>query len=373
MVIKRNDRRPAATLLKAALSAAALLVLGACASEPVESASVVTAAQTKRHLMNELELRINAVVRESQPRFDAIRDDCKKELAGLETPVRLQVIDAVLGAYGEAEERAFRDAIDAVVERAKSRTNSVLEETTAEIRRQAYEVAGTDAAAEPEFATGYDDLDAMVEGVLDRLKLHADLPGLEDLGYFRRGEVVRLPRLARVDKDACGRLSVFVSPPLPGRKKANQETPAVVVTFQKAPELEASVPIRLVQAVRHRIVRGGVPVEEKPWRLDPGTPDPDQPGVLPLDSTVGAPGYYVSGLAYPAVDSNDPAFAGWRDHTFEYEYETAVQRTDSGEILVGLGWELRWQATHTGKLLLESSPLPRERKENFVILERLLR
>ena len=113
-----------------------------------------------------------------------------------------------------------------------------------------------------------------------------------------------------------------------------------------------------------------MPVRDSLWRWDPNVPSGD--GNLPLDPRFEVPGYSVSQVMLPAVNSMDPNFEAFRDHTFRYEYETVATREDTGEVLCGVKWEIRWRATRRGAVILVEADSPRKRTDVFEVFDRLV-
>lgn len=343
----------------------------ACSSGPDVMLRSPSPAERKSLLLRRMENGMAQIKDYVQPRFDDIRYRAEVELAALETPIRLQVIDPVLTRYGEEDEENFREDIDAIVDRCVDETEILLAQTEKGVRNHAYDIAQTDVRSDSEFSTGFDDLDAMVEDAIDSVRANAAIPKLEDMGYFRRGEVLRLAQSFRFDRPNVGRMALYLSPPIKDAVLIDQESQAAVLTFiNKGEEIAEDVPLELVQAVRKRLMRAGVPVADTGWRLDPDARNGD--GVLPLDEANAAPGYLISQLSFPIVNTTSPEFYEIYDHTVRYEYESAVRRKDTGEFLVGIRWELKWLATRKGPLISVESRPARSRLDSFEILGMLL-
>ncbi|MFO0981291.1 MAG: hypothetical protein U1E76_05965 [Planctomycetota bacterium] len=356
-------------VLQRASSFLVLMLASGCAASS-DQAHPQTTAVGKRELLRRMEVEMYDLVRAATPRCEAVRQAALDQLNRLVPPSRLQVVDEVLARYGQKDEEQFIARIDAIVNDGVKQLDEILKELEREVQKKAYKVAGNDLPTETEFSTGYVEIDDIARSTIDQARRIADREGLRDLGYFRRGEVVRFTRAQRVDAPKLGRLSLFLSPPIPGRVVSGQESVGVLAAVQRK-AIGPDVPLRLLQAVRHQILRGGVPIRDLGWRLDPNTPDHD--GVVPLDDQVKDPSYLISRVGFPALRSENPEFASFRDYTFLASFELAVQRTDTSELLAGCAYELRWHVTFNGQVILLEGHNARPRVDHFAVLDHLLK
>src|SRR5262245_11818519 len=172
---------------RGSLLVAVCLSLAGCAADHPQ-ASPPTAVTHKRQLLRQMENEMNQLVRKEKPHFDAIHQQAQDELRALPTPMRLQVVDEVLSGWGEKDEQEFVAKIDAIIAAATLQLEERLKNLDEEIQKRARHVAGDELQTEEEFTTGYAEIDDIAEATKDQAHRMADREGLQDLGYFRRGE-----------------------------------------------------------------------------------------------------------------------------------------------------------------------------------------
>lgn len=355
--------------------------------ETVRPIRDVSYAQEKAEMIYQIDRRMNDLVARYSAELTAIHTGMQDQLAAIEPPARLVAIDRGLRAYGAAAEERYETAIERLVTQATDRLVALVgrdrdtkhEAVTGEIEEEAWriarEVGGQRAGADSGygFVSGVRELDARVEVTLEQLKSIADVRSLEDMAAIRRAEVLQLSHdfhhdITPEDLDTAvpgmsasltesssgsgprvGRFFLFRSGELENQRFDRQDSYGVVVAFQNE-RIPLDHRLGLVQAARHRVVRGGMIVEDFGWTLDPQTPNGD--GRLPNNRDSVDPRAVASECMFPAVNVDHSLFRELRDFQVIYDYKTALYDETQRRVLGALSWQVTWSLSRDGQVRL---------------------
>jgi hypothetical protein len=344
------------------VAACLLLPVGACASGPDDDVRLPpeSVGARKQRMILATESSIQRLLGLANQEIERVRTAYEEQLDSLQASYRLSIVDDDLENYGTADLERFRTRVEELEER----TTAAIEELLARYDEQfwyvATEIGHMEKGTSFGYRTGYRDLDEKVEAALIQLAARADLEGIHQSAAFLSSHRLVLSRKIRHEVEGVGEFDLFVSSPeewntldrdidIPERSpfRRLRQSYAMVVTFRAADDLRA-VPFRFVQAVRHRIERGGIVIEETDWRLDPSCPGGE--GILALREEIAAEGVLASVPTVPHFNAAAPGFDSLRRYTLVSEYRTALQRSDRGEILSTLAWQIVWRLDARGQI-----------------------
>jgi hypothetical protein len=347
------------------------------ATPPVVRA--VTYSSEKEALVADMERRMNALLRHYQAELNTIQETLEVELERLAPPVRIGAFERTLSSYGAADEELYFAAIDRLVDEAVERveaiagreasatTSATIGAAQLEIYALAAEVGGRGQGAGYGFVSGVQEVDERAAVTVELLKGYVSIQDLRALGALRKGGVVdcsevfrhdvlasdlrvSAPHLAAqlgievVDDARLARLRLYRSDPLEGFRFDRQETQGMVFACENV-ALPVGVEIALIQAVRPRVVRGGMIVEDFGWRLDPSVPTGD--GRLPLVQGLVDPRQVASEPFFPAVNVDHSQFERLTDFTVVYDYKTMALDEAGGAVIGAVDWQIQWNVSMT--------------------------
>ena len=367
-----------------------LVVLPACyhastfeQEETVAPIRDVSYAAEKRQMIEEMEREMNSLMRRHEKEIGDIRAGLVADLERLMPPARLMAVDRVYRGYGAARAERFNAEIDRLVSRAVERTEALVgrerdldrEAQIGRIQEEAFAIAaqvgGDGQGAGYGFISGVQEVDEQARVTIELLQGFADVEGLEDLGELRRGDVLELNLILTHDvteeelaasapmnaanlqparegmSPRVGRLALFRSDVMEGFRFEGQDTVGYAVSFQND-RLPVDRPLQMVQGRRTRIVRGGMVVEDFPWRLDPTTPMRD--GRLPLRDGLVDPRFHASEPILPGVNADHELFRRLEDFTIIYDFATGLLDAEQLELLGVLRWQVRWIVSSAGNV-----------------------
>lgn len=373
-----------------------LLLCGCFSARPTDVVDAppaerpVSYASEKERMIRLMEERMNALVGTTQDRLAAIRDGLKEALELLLPPTRLLAVERTFRGYAAADQERFDAEIERLVEQAIAETEELVgrakrpgrDEIVGSVTREAFriaaEIGGDGEGAGYGFVSGVQEVDEMARVTIELLQGYADVEGLRDMGEIRRGEMLELNQSFRHDVTAedlaghadqalasllpapegrsgrVGRLLLFQSDVLDALRMDHQENVVVVVAFQND-RIPVDHGLGLIQARRHRIVRGGMVVLDSPWTLDPQTPGRD--GVPAMREDLVERRFLASEAFVPAINVDHADFERLRDFTVIYDYSSGVLDRRTGEVLGAISWQLQWIVSmEGGAAMLDSAP-----------------
>jgi len=343
--------------LRASIGAAALLLAG-CASDPPEESREPTPVERKQTLLHAADRAIHVVVEDARSDLARIGNEFDAEVAAAPLCFALAAAEPGLARFGEPERAARIERVEAAAHRRKQRLELLLEHY--ETALWAVAIAGGEQERGDALGSrsGYVELDRKVEAALLQLARDVDVDGAVQDSEAASRDHVALERQIRHELPGFGVFSLYKSSPVRDLLGREDEGQAAAVVFVRArpdsiaPDPRhaafASLPLSFVQAVRHHVERGGLTQTRTEWRLEPAATDAR--GTLPLEPGVDPALHLASGLCVPRVQKGDPSFPSLADHLLVAEYRTALRRDDTGELLVTIGWQVRWNIDFKGRM-----------------------
>lgn len=389
-----------------------LLFSGCYAARSLESTSdvppvrAVSYASEKEEMIYQMERRMNALVGRTQDQVHAIRDGLKASLDRLLPPTKLLAIERTFRGYAAADQERFDAEIGRLVELAVDATETIVgrnrspgkDEIPGSARLEAYRdaaaIGGDGQGAGYGFISGVQEIDEMANVTVELLQGYADVEGLRDMGEIRRGEMLELNQAFRHDIKAeelaghadqaaaallpnesgrsarVGRLLLFQSSVFESLRMTGHENVVAVVAFQND-RLPIDHDLSLLQARRHRVVRGGMVVLDAPWTLDPQTPNRD--GVPAMRMDLVDPRFVASRAFIPSLNVDHTDFDRLRDFTVIFDFKTGVIDQKTGEVLGAISWQLQWIVSMVGGVAMLDSAPPMFDEEGAVLVELMRR
>lgn len=342
----------------------------------------ISYAAEKREMIYLIDRRMNELTAQYTAELDAIRAELVDGLARITQPARLVAVDRALRGYGAAAEERYAAEIDRLVDSAVTRTVALVGQEArvgqpavrGRVEDDVWDAAreiglGADGAGYG-FESGVREIDERAAVTIELLQGAADVEGLKDLGAIRQAEVLQLSRafhhdvtldelsmaapalVADIDPDpqggaTVGRLLLFRTGEMESWRTERQDAEGVVVAFQNE-RLPLDRRFELVQLVRHRIVRGGMIVEDFGWMLDPSVPG--RRGRLELTADLADPRVLASETMFPGINVDHDLFDRLHDFQVVYDYKTALVDAASGQALGAIRWQLTWVVSHNGQV-----------------------
>jgi len=208
-------------------------------------------------------------------------------LDSIPSPMELVVTHEVLETYGAVDLELFA----ARVEQCRAVASGALEEVLSRYEAALWTVAEKAGQGEHgsqlDARSGYRQLDAKVESALAQLRRKAGVEYVEQLATFRQRDRIHAIRKIQDRVPDQGTLSLFLSPPvrvvagvgLALAPKGLHEARAQAITFEPQGAGE-DMEWEFLQARRTKLQKGGIVIQQSPWRFDRAT---DQ-GRVPLVS-----------------------------------------------------------------------------------------
>ncbi len=362
----------------------------ACSSGPEEvektpqelarEAARQSGAWRKKRMMMATKSAITQLLGQASERTDAIRSQYEEVLNTVQKTLHLEVADPVLEQYGDTEWEVFRTQIDTLQEGTESALQELLDDYGRRFWGIAESAAQRERGSEVGTRSGYQELDDVVEASLAQLERQADVEGVDQLARTRKSQRVALGRKIKHEVEGLGKFLLFVSAPedvrdlpVPSRARDTSgferidQSIACVAAFHRSDEA-MDTPLRLVQAVRYRVERGGVILEETEWKFDPRTGDEN--GVVPLGD-VGDPAYLASQPMVPLIERESAGFAALHNHTLVAEYRLRLENAVTGEEHATLAWQAAWLIDYRGQLRVDFSETEERVVEDDLVISDL--
>ena len=383
-----------------------LAVAGCHSSEdPAQSAEQEPSPATRRlQMLRSSEAALNRVLGSTADAVDGIRRDFYDSMEALSVVHELDVVDDALQTLGAEARSSDRERIRDLESRTIERLEQVLEHADQQMWEVAESAGRRERGSDPNYRSGYQELDGMVLAASSLLHQRADINGLRQVALSRATERLTLQRAMFHDLRGVGRVMLFLSEPrdlseLEGRAPFRDETgdlsviegvksalalsphvgavdgEARVVRARTAEEVEtetvaesARPPVRFLQARRAVVRKAGIVQVFSPWAWDRTTDDGLVPPVGPLQE-----GYLASEVVNIAPEADLEALDALRDHELALEFRSALQNSDTGEILVSLSWKVVWSVDYRGQCRVQPDLAERHVLEHDPVLESLLR
>ncbi len=394
------------------LALGGLLLCGCYSARPLDVVDEspperpVSYASEKERMLRQMERRMNELVGATQEELGAIRDGLKASLDGLLPPTKLLAVERTFRGYAAADQERFDAEIDRLVDHAVAATETIVgrekraghDEIVGTVSRDAFrtaaEIGGDGQGAGYGFVSGVQEVDEMAKVTVELLQGYADVEGLRDMGEIRRGEMLELNQIFRHDVTAddleghadqvrrgllaseegrsarVGRLLLFQSDVLESLRMDRQENVVAVIAFQND-RVPIDHDLGLIQARRHRIVRGGMVVLDSPWVLDPQTPGRD--GRPAMRDDLVDERFIATQAFVPALNIDHTDYDRLRDFTVIYDYKSGVLDRRTGELIGAVSWQLRWIVSMAGGAAMLDAASPSFDAEGTVLLDLLRR
>lgn len=315
------------------------------------------AIKTKDEILKEYERRMRIFLGAAVRTMEDIHRRFKEAMEAIPVPYKIQAVEEELAAFYKDREEAFEKQVMETAKRYEEEIRRAMETLEPRVWKIAFEVVGSeDMGTSYGSRTGIDEVDEIAEATLELLRFRSGLDTLQDEAGFYKYKRIRLDRLFKHDVEETGRFSVFLSDPMRHFFRKNEDVVAVTVTYQRK-GLDPAVPLEFRQAVRNRVVRGGTTRFDSRFHWDEtlGTPGGRLKLVNPgTDEVV----VVVSRVFFPRINMDSPRFDAFLDFTAVRDYETAVVRSDTGEILDSVSWQLKWNISHFGCVAVENGAPP---------------
>lgn len=328
---------------------ACLLCLGCAAQDPPSGPSLEEQVGIrKRRMMNASAMAIQGLVRQAYIDIEAVHEQFQLQLEGVRTGPMLNIIDRVLEELGASERAAFRRQVEDLEEQTLKLLSALLRSYEERLWFVVTEAGELENASNPDWRSGHRELDEKAIATTLQLRKFADLEGIHQQATFRAYDRVELVRELKSDVDGIGRVMFFLSEPRRDIDRTPYQEYSSIAFVLARESRDDPREVQWVQAVRHRMERGGISILITPWKLDDSVGNPR--GILPLRAEMRDPGYVVSDVIRPVVNLDVEGFSEFQDYHLVSEYRTGLIDAATREPLVTIQWQLRWLLDRKGEL-----------------------
>ncbi len=314
----------------------------------------ITHGALSRSVTRKLDTMLEAILRSTLPEVAGLHKDLEASAAQLVPPERLATNDTTLRAWGQAERDNYRSVVDVIYDEATRRLKG-LEEAADEAaaaqartlapQRSPLDTGATGDAALDTAVTTFGEVMAGAVGLREVDVRHQQdrarqLDLFEVFSSFGAKKAAVLAGEesspdAEAESEMHGRILLFVG---------GDETlgaPRALLAFRSdANEPESH---RLVQVMRHRVMRGGAIVADLGWRAAPTQGKPGLPKTTVLENFLIAP------RVEPVLDRSSPSYANLTDMRIVVDIQSAVLDADK-QVLGGVDWRIEFQVSMNGAL-----------------------
>lgn len=336
-------RRPAS--IAALALVLPVLALGACSGPPVEVEAAppveepgfpayAAHSREKKVLLRE---RLQQVVSSTRPLVLDVQARLARKVAELEPPIRFATKEPRLRRWGQERQAEFQE----LVQQAYATTHDTLAELYESAVNRGIQLA-QDLTPErsplDKGATGNVLLDATVSAFEETLQGMFDFSGMElrqQQDVLRRVELLEVFSSFTVpgaDDELGGRLLLFVG----GDERSARPRARIVLRCAEGVDPDTR---RLVQAARHRVMRGSTTVHDTGWRLHGGDDGSPRRHV--------EEGYILASEIAPRLLTSVDGFDQLRDMRVVVDLQTAVLDPEQ-QVLGGVDWRIEFLVTIRG-------------------------
>jgi len=309
------------------------------AAPALPPAYATLARQRQRMLQEDL----GELLAEVLPQIRALREQLTADVAAMDPPERLATADKLLVEWHREAWKEHQERVEARYERARVELEalqaSATQRATAMARAMAPPASPLDAGPTGDMLLDQE-LTSFDETLRSELLLEQLLADqLRDaLGRVELVQIWSSFRRPGADEALGGRLLLFVG------GSESSEGPRCQLVFQAA---EGSTPRgRVVQAMRHRIMKGGTLVQDEGWRLMP-----TEPPVSRFGSAL-----FVGNLG-PRLRSEAAGFSQLHDMRVLVDMQVALL-DEAGQVRGGVDWRVEFRVTLRGEVSWQLGAAP---------------
>ncbi len=289
-----------------------------------------------------LDARLDQILAILQPQVAELLVELQAAVARLSRPERLAISDPVLKTWRAAQRKAYQETVALFHDEAARRMTEMRDAALAEAVEQARPLA----AARGPMDAGPTGDPALDEGLATFTEVIDGVIGLNELSVRRSQDLERRVDLfeafssfgRKEEADMGGRIHLFVG------GDETDGVPRALLAF-RVDDGRSPGDLHVVQALRHRILRGSTVVQDLGWRLAPfaaGAGRGGRPATEVLENILVAP--HVE----PVVDRTAPAYEQLKDMRVQCDVQSAVFEGD--RLLGGVDWRIEFTVSARGDL-----------------------
>jgi len=314
----------------------------------------ITHGALSRSVTRQLDGMLEEILASTLPEVASLHADLEVVAVGLVPPERLATNDSTLRNWGQAARDSYRANVDAIYDEAERRLEGLEEAANEAAEAQARTFApprsplDTGATGDPALDTAVTTFAEVMDGAIGLREVDVrhqqDLSRQLDLfevfssfGAKSAAAIAAADPSADADAEAGmqGRILLFVG----GDERLG--APRALLAFRS----DANVPDshRIVQVMRHRVMRGTSVVSDLGWRAAPAQGRPGSPKTEVLENFLIAP------KVEPVIDRDSPSYAQLIDMRIVVDIQSAVLDADNA-VLGGVDWRIEFQVSTKGAL-----------------------
>jgi len=299
----------------------------------------ITHGALSRERSAELAGKLDQMLAVVLPEIDGLHADLDKAIAALPRPEHLATADPVLKTWHADDITAYQDRITLYFDEAARRLTELRDATLTEATAQARALAtprgpmDTGATGDPALDTQLETFEEVLDGAVAMNALQVKKSGalVRRLDLFEAFSTFGVPQEAAMG----GRILLFVGGDETGG------VPRGVLAFRIDDERDPKR-LHVVQALRHRILRGNTMVADLGWRLAPVPSGTGRLASETLDNVLIVPHFE------PVIDQNAPAYDQLKDMRIQVDGQLAV--FDGDKLLGGADWRVEFVVDLRGEL-----------------------
>ncbi|HEX5012446.1 MAG TPA: hypothetical protein VFY71_18815 [Planctomycetota bacterium] len=299
----------------------------------------ITHGALSRERSAELAGKLDQMLAVVLPEIDGLHADLDKAIAALPRPEHLATADPVLKTWRADDIAAYQDRITLYFDEAARRLTELRDATLTEAIAQARTLAtprgpmDTGATGDPALDTQLETFEEVLDGAVAMNALNVKKSGalVRRLDLFEAFSTFGVPQEAAMG----GRILLFVGGDETGG------VPRGVLAFRIDDERDPKR-LHVVQALRHRILRGNTMVADLGWRLAPVPSGTGKLATETLDNLLIVPHFE------PVIDQNAPAYDQLKDMRIQVDGQLAV--FDGDKLLGGADWRVEFVVDLRGQL-----------------------
>ena len=299
----------------------------------------ITHGALSRERSEELATMLDQMLAVVLPEIDSLHSDLDKAIAALPRPEHLATADPVLKTWRVADIATYQERVTLFCDEAGRRLTELRDATLAEAIAQARTLAtprgpmDQGATGDPALDTQLETFEEVLDGAVALNALQVKKSGalVRRLDLFEAFSTFGVPQEAAMG----GRILLFVG---------GDETggiPRGLLAFRIDDERDPKK-LHVVQALRHRILRGNTMVADLGWRLAPVPTGNGRLATEVLDNILIAPHFE------PVIDQSAPAYEQLRDMLIQVDGQLAV--FDGDKLLGGADWRVEFVVDLRGQL-----------------------
>ncbi len=322
----------------------ALALLG-----PVTEAQTATETDFRigaqsRQRVAQLNTELKAILSSTLPTVRELYANLDTYLGALERPETLATPETKLRGWGEADVVSYKAVVDVAFDEVHERLSGIYDVAVATAAQRAQSLAGAPSPLDGG-DTGDTALDLALTAFEETMRGAVGLSRLDNMRQeYRNLETEIVQTFTSFGDEGAqemldGRLLVFIG--------GNEvRAPRCMIAYRNDSE-HALAGYRLVQVVRHRVMRGNAIVHDLGWRPMPGT-SPGYPAMSVHDN------YLVAEAVEPLVRTDAPGYDNLRDSRVIVDIQSGVLGP-SGQLLGSVDWRIDYYVSGRGDLAWQPS------------------